>query len=120
MILYIILGVGILAAGGLLVYGFVVSRNQPSVVQERLGRYTEAGAKQASPEAQGGLTTSGKRKESTLSVWLNDFLRERSFFAQGQGNINAADLKINVGEFFALCLLTGLGGVVLGALLTVL
>jgi tight adherence protein B len=117
--LYIVLGVVVLAAAGLLVFGFVTSRNQPSVVQERLGRYTDAGAKQAAPEPQGGLTST-RRTESSLSVWFNDFLRERSFFAQVQGNLNAADLKINVGEFFALCLLTGLGGIVIGAMLTVL
>ncbi len=119
MLLYIVVGIGILGAAGLLVYGLVVSRNQPSVVQERLGRYTDAAPKVAAPAPSTGAT-GGRRKESALSVWLTDLLRERSFFAQVQGNLNAADLKINVGEFFALALITGLVGIVVGALIAVL
>lgn len=119
MIIYIVLGIAVLVAAGLLVFGFVSSRNQPSVVQERLGRYTDVGAKQAAPAASETAST-GKRKETPLSIWLNDMLRERSFFAQIQGNLNAADLKINVGEFFAVALLSGLAGIVVGALITVI
>lgn len=117
MLPLILVGVGVLLAGGLMAYGIITSRNQPSVVQERLGRYADVGAKQEAPAA---VATGGKRRESTLSIWLTDLLRERSFFGKIQGDLNAADLKINVGEYFALVLLSGLAGIAIGALLTVL
>ena len=118
MIPYILLAVGILVAGGLMVYGFVSSRSQPTVVQERLGRYADVGVREAIEEDT--AVAGGKRKASALSVWLNDILKERTFFAQIQNNLNAADLKINVGEFFAFALLTGLAGILIGAIATVL
>jgi tight adherence protein B len=113
----IIIVIGLLLAGGLLAYGYISSRAQPTVVQERLGRYADVGVKAApTPVAE----ASGKRRESPLAIWVNDLLKERSFFAQMQSNLSAADLKINVGEFFAFALLTGLAGVVIGVLITIL
>jgi tight adherence protein B len=114
----IIISAVALVAGGLMVYGFVSSRNQPSAVQERLGRYADVGTKVDAPAA--ATAASGKRRESPLSIWLTDLLRERSFFGKIQSDLNSADLKINVGEYFALTLLTGLAGIVVGAMLAVL
>jgi tight adherence protein B len=118
MLPYILLAIGILLAGGFVVYGIIASRNQPSVVQERLGRYTDANVKPvvAAPVA----AASGKRPESALSIRFNDLLRERNFFAPMQNSLNAADLKINVGEFLAMTLIAGLAGITIGFMLSVL
>jgi tight adherence protein B len=116
--LIIIVIVGIVLAGGLVVGGLVLSRNQPSVVQERLGRYTDLGA--ATVVATPQSSTSRGPRESPVGKWLNELLRERSFFAKMQLSLSAADLKINVGEFFAISLLAALGGIVFGALFAVL
>jgi tight adherence protein B len=114
--LIILLIVGVVLAGGLLVGGVVLSRNQPSVVQERLGRYTDLGASVAAvPQS----TTSRGPRESPVGKWLNDLLRRRSFFDTMQLTLSAADLKINVGEFFAITLMAALGGVALGAIAAV-
>lgn len=112
----IVLIVGLLLAGGLVVFGFVSSRNQPSVVQERLGRYTDASAKVAVAEPS---AAAAKPRQSPLGERLNEMLRNRSFFGKVQGNLNAADLKINVGEFFAAASLCCLAGVLLGAVAAV-
>ena len=88
----IILIVGLLLAGGLVAFGIISSRNQPSVVQERLGRYTDVG-KAAAPTPS---ATSTKPRQSPLGERLNEALRGQSFFSKFQTNLNAADLKINV------------------------
>lgn len=113
----IILAVGGLLASGLVVYGIVSSRSRPSVVQERLGRYTEVGVRAVESTPATGLF---KPRESPIGKWLNELLRERSFFAGVQGNLNSADLKINVGEYFAITLMCAMGGVVLGALVDII
>jgi tight adherence protein B len=118
MILMIGLGAAILVAGGLVVYGVISSRNQPSVVQERLGRYTDATAiKQVAVTAP---TTTGKPRTSPVGEFLNNLLRGQSFFDKVQARLNAADLKMNVGEFFALALISSLVGIVVGFLLAVI
>ncbi len=114
----IILIVGVVLAGVLVVGGFLVSRNQPSVVQERLGRYTDLGMSVAPSDAPS--TAARGPRESPVGKWLNEFLRERSFFARMQLALSSADLKINVGEFFALSLMAALAGIVLGALFAVI
>ncbi len=111
-----IIGVVVLAAAGTLVYMFISSRRRPSVVQERLGRYTELDvASIDAPQAP----AAPKPRGSPLGVWLNNLLKERSFFGQFQDKLNAADLKMNVGEFLAVSLICGLGGVLLGAMVSI-
>jgi len=114
----IIIIVGIVLAGALVVVGLVASRNQPSVVQERLGRYTDLGVDIA-PEASASTASRGPR-ESPIGRWLNELLRQRSFFGKMQLTLSSADLKINVGEFFAITLMAALGGIVVGALFAVI
>lgn len=111
----IILIAGLLLAGGLVALGIISSRNQPSVVQERLGRYTDVGKAVApTPSA-----TSTKPRQSPLGERLNEALRGQSFFGKFQTNLNAADLKINVGEFLTTVLLCCLGGIVIGSVAAV-
>lgn len=112
----VVLVVGGLTAVGLLVYGFISSRNQSSVVQERLGRYADS--VQMAPAA----TPAGpvKPKASPLGERFNELLRGRSFFGSLQTKLNSADIKINVGEFFALSIIASVGGILLGVLATAL
>ncbi len=112
----IVVGVVVLLAVGLVAFGFISSRAQPSVVQERLGRYTDASAK---VEAAPAPTTAKPRRDSPLGEWLNDLLRNRSFFGKVQASLNAADIKINVGEYFAMALMCAMAGVLLGTVMAV-
>jgi tight adherence protein B len=106
----------VIAVIGLGVYAFISSRAQSSIVQERLGRYADV-VVQATPVAQ---PTSNKPKQSALGERLNEALRGRSFFGSMQIWLSAADLKMNVGEFFALSLMTAIGGVLLALAGTVI
>jgi len=100
----------------LIVAGVIASRRQPSVVQERLGRYAESTIQVAStPE-----TAEARPRQSPLGERLNELLRNRSFFSKIQTDLNSADLKINVGEFFAFTIISVLGGALVGGLLAVL
>lgn len=112
----VVLVIGGLSAVGLLVYGFISSRNQSSVVQERLGRYADA--VQVAPAAT--PAGSAKPKASPLGERFNELLRGRSFFGSLQTKLNSADIKINVGEFFALSIIASVGGILLGVLAAVL
>lgn len=115
----IIVVAGIVLAGALVVVGLVLSRNQPSVVQERLGRYTDLGASVTAATDSAPSTNRGPR-ESPIGKWLNELLRERSFFGKMQLSLSSADLKINVGEFFAISLMAALAGILIGALIAVI
>ncbi|MBM4421900.1 MAG: secretion system protein [Chloroflexi bacterium] len=115
MLPIIIAIVGGVLALGLVAFGIIASRNQPSVVQERLGRYTDATVKVAAP-----VPTVAKPRQSPLGERLNEALRNRSFFGKVQSTLNSADLKINVGEYSVLLLMGCLGGVVIGVLLSVI
>ncbi|MBI3244755.1 MAG: type II secretion system F family protein, partial [Chloroflexi bacterium] len=114
-LLLTIVAFGGLLSIGMLTYGIISSRGSSSVVQERLGRYAEtniqAVATQASPTP--------KPRQSPLGERLNEALRNLSFFSKVQDNLNAADLKLNVGEFFAFAAITTIAGVLLGVIVTV-
>jgi len=117
MIYIIGIAAAVLIAGGLVTFGVISSRNQPTVVQERLGRYTDATVTQVAPVES---TTTGKPRQSPLGELLNNLLRGQSFFEKVQARLNAADLKMNVGEFFALALVASLAGIVIGFLIAVI
>lgn len=101
---------------GVLAYGIISSRGAPSVVQERLGRYAEASIQ----AAQASAPAESKPRQSPLGERLNEALRNFSFFSKIQDNLNASDLKLNVGEFFAFAIIMCIAGIVLGVVITVL
>ncbi len=113
-LLLAIIAAGGLLSVGMLVYGFISSRRSPSVVQERLGRYAETGIQAAEQ-----TPAAAKPRQSPLGERLNEALRNLSFFSKVQDNLNAADLKLNVGEFFAFALIVTVAGILLGMLVTV-
>jgi len=87
-----------LVAVGILAYGVISSRRAPSVVQERLGRYAETSVQASVPSS---APAESKPRQSPLGERLNEALRNFSFFGKVQDNLNSADIKLNVGEFFA-------------------
>lgn len=102
--------IGVLLVGGIVAVGVFALRGQQSVVQERLGRYADGSVVAEAPAA-----AAAKPRSSPLGERFNDYLRTRSIFGKVQGELNAADIKINVGEFFALTLITTIGGLFIGA-----
>ncbi|MBI3176977.1 MAG: type II secretion system F family protein [Chloroflexi bacterium] len=102
--------VGILLGGGIIAFGVILSRGQRSVVQERLGRYADGAI--AAPQP----TAAARPRQSPLGERLNEWLRRRSVFGKIHSELNAADIKINVGEFFALVVITTVGGALISVL----
>lgn len=110
----VLISIVVLGGGGAAYYFFFMRSSETTVVQERLGRYAES-AVQAAPQVAEKQT---KPKGSALGEKFNEALQGRSFFASTQLWLNAADLKINVGEFLALCIICAIAGIVIGVLAT--
>ena len=100
----IVLGLALLV----IVAGLVTSmRGGEAVVQERLGRYAEAGydlgrPAEARPEEE---------RRSRLTEGLNRALQGRSFADNIGTQLARADLKLTVAEFLALQVITVIGGI---------
>lgn len=102
-LVWIIIGVVVLGGGGLGVY-FFLSRRQ-SVVQERLGQFTQSGqaVAPAAPTAQqaAGQTT------SFLAARLDQALAGQAFAESIKKELARADLKLTVGEYLSLHVIVG-------------
>lgn len=94
--------------------GFVTSmRGSEAVVQERLGRYAEAGydiGSAAKPRKE-------EDRPSRLTEGIDDALRGRSFADNISTQLARADLKLTVTEYLALQVLAVVGGFALAYLL---
>ena len=104
-----VLALGILAAGII----SAVRESQPSIVEERLGRYAEAGQ----TIADDGLP---KERASPLGDRLNAVLRGRGFAGRLSTDLAQADMKFTVGEYLALMVICSAGGVLIAILITAL
>ena len=98
----------VIALGGLgllLVAVGVVSslRNREAVVQERLGRYAEAGYELGKGEEQ---AVRKEDRRSPLTEGLNRALAGRTWAEKMATQLARADLKFTVGEFLALQVIT--------------
>lgn len=104
---YIILAIG----GGLallvLVVGVIaLAGDRRSVVDERMGRYAAGGG-----AAAGAPPAAGERgaKASPIGERLNRMLAGRGFATGIQTQLARADIKLNVGEYFALVAISIVG-----------
>jgi tight adherence protein B len=97
----LIVGVGL--ATLMLVVGLVMSsREERSLVQDRLGRYTEEDDIAASSSAQ--------QKNTAITDWVNDRV---SGYSWGEGlsrELARADIKLRVGEYLAVIVIAVVGG----------
>jgi len=100
-----ILTVGVLAA---------LRDRQPSVVEERLGRYAEAG------QAPAAAPTLPTERSSPLGERLTRLVQGRGFAGRIAADLAQADMKFTVGEYLALLVICGVGGVLVAILLTAL
>jgi tight adherence protein B len=95
----------VLALGGgvvllILIIAVISIRSQRSdVVEERLGRYTEASTFMALAEDEG---KSDEKKPSAISQRMDSLLSRRSFASGWRSQLQKADLKLTVSEFFGL------------------
>jgi tight adherence protein B len=97
----IILIVGIAFAFVLLIIGLVTSvRQEKSLVEERLGRYLE-------DQASG--STAQSERATPLTDWLNTAASKFSWAAGLSKELARADVKLRVGEYLALMIITAFG-----------
>src|SRR5689334_24237812 len=99
----------VLALGGgvvvlILIIAVISIRSQRAdVVEERLGRYTEASTFMTLAEDE---AKTDEKKPSALSQQLDSVLSRRSFAAGWRAQLQKADLKLTVSEFFGLHILS--------------
>jgi tight adherence protein B len=115
MLTTLLITLGVLAVG-ILAVGLVtaVRESQPSIVEERLGRYAEAG-QAIGPEAE-----RTRERTSPLGDRLNQALAGRGFAGRIATDLARADLKLTVGEYLALMAICTAGGVLIAILITAL
>jgi len=92
---------------------FVVLERRNSVVEERLGRITQAGQAVAAAPAETGPV----RRSSPISQALNRAISRRGFAERIQRELARADLKLNVAEWLALHVLLAFGFFAVGWLI---
>jgi tight adherence protein B len=97
----IALFVGVGIAVLMLVIGLIMStREERSLVQERLGRYTEEDAAAAAPA----------QKNTAISDWVNDRVSSYSWGDSLSRELARADIKLRVGEYLAVNVIAIVGG----------
>lgn len=102
----------LIAAGAgflLLIVGLVVGRLSPSVVEERLGRYSETGGMMGSFGEE-----SARERPSPLSDFLNQLGEGTDLFTQISRHLARADLKFRPAEYIFLIVNSSLGSGVVG------
>lgn len=103
----------ILAIGGvlvlvLLIVGIVISTtSERALVEQRLGRYLEEDRPEAEREAE----------RSVITDWVNRRVEKSSFGDRVARDLARADLKLKVAEYFALYIISVLGGAVIFGLI---
>lgn len=114
LLLYVGGGLGLL----LLVAGGLLSLLGPrSVVEERLGRYTESGGMVTSLSSD--AAESGKKdRSSPLSDLANRLGEDTEVFANISRNLARADLKFRPAEFIAVMVISAFGTALLSLILT--
>ena len=104
-------GLGVL----LLVAGLILGRTSPSVVEERLGRYSETGS------MLGGTFVSGDTADSRPSA-LSDFFNQlgegTDLFGQISRSLARADIKLRAAEYLFLIANSAIGSGIVGFILS--
>ena len=97
----IILIVGIASAFLLLIIGLITSvREEKSLVEDRLGRYLED---------QIAYSAAASERATPLTDWLNTAASKFSWAAGLSKELARADVKLRVGEYLALMIITAFG-----------
>ncbi len=108
----IIIGVAGLVAIIILIAGALSMRAESkSVIEERLGRYTDFESFVEIPDQE---AESDRNEPSALTRTLDNILTQRSFGQKWKLSLAKADLKLTVAEYAALHVITTIGGFLIG------
>lgn len=108
-VVMVVVALGMLAAGIIT----AIQENRPTIVEERLGRYADAGQAIAAAAAD-----QPKERSSPLGERLNRALHGRGFAGRISADLAQADMKFTVGEYLALMVICSATGVLLAILVT--
>lgn len=103
VLLYIIIGAGVLLTLGAIAAGVVMSRRGDSVALERLEQLTGEDVSQVESTTS---ESSGQSSESALTQRLDQVIEERGIGQKTAVDLARADLKLTVAEFLALTVIS--------------
>lgn len=109
----IIIGVAVVVAIGVIIYGVVSVRSERDIIEERLGRYEQDATSfllDDLPETE----EPDERSSSALAERLDTLVAERSFARKWRAQLSRADLKLTVSEYAALHVVSMFGFFALG------
>ena len=98
MVLYIVIGIGVLLTFGAIVAGVVVSRRGDNIALERLEQLTGDDISSVEDTSE----RVGQASESALTQRLDQVIEERGIGKKTAVDLARADLKLTVAEFFSL------------------
>jgi tight adherence protein B len=110
----LILGGGLLVAVVIIAIGIFTARSEQDLIEERLGRNLSGGDFQSflDVEDESGGTT--QQSEGRALEALDNLLKDRKFGQKWRTQLARADLKLTVGEFAAVHIITTFVGFSLG------
>lgn len=101
--------VGVAFLNLLVIAVFVVLERRHAVLEQRLGRITQAGQTAVAP-----VEAVSTQRSSPISLALNRVIARRGFAERIQRDLARADIKLNVAEYLALHVLLAFGFFALG------
>jgi tight adherence protein B len=99
------ISIGLVVVWGLAIGGYLIISRRQSVVEDRLGEIVKAGqiAPPVKPKTQ-------EKRPGVLSEMLSQAVAQRGFAENIKRDLARADLKLNVGEYMMLHVVTVFGG----------
>ncbi|MBN1221027.1 MAG: type II secretion system F family protein [Anaerolineae bacterium] len=104
LVVWIILGLGLLLTLGIIIAGVVLSRRGDNAALERLERVTSADVSRTDEDA--GEASANRPSESALTQKLDQVIEERGLGRNVAVDLARADLKITVAEFWAITVIS--------------
>lgn len=106
----IIIGIAVVAAVGVIIYGVVSVRSEKDIIEERLGRYDEQNQSFLQlDEIVAENPDENAKPDSVLRDRLDSIFAERQFGKQWRAQLSRADLKLTVSEYAAVHVISTFG-----------
>ncbi|MCC6803314.1 MAG: type II secretion system F family protein [Anaerolineae bacterium] len=109
----IIIGVAVVIAIGVIIWGIISVRSEKDIIEERLSRIENANTSflelEELPEDQ-----TAEKKPSAIQSRLDSLVSERAFGKQWRQQLSRADIKLTVSEYAALHVISMFGFFALG------
>lgn len=110
----IVIGIAIVVAIGVIIWGIVSVRTEKDIIEERLARIENANASFLPLDDLPETEESTEKKASALQERLDSMVSERQFGKKWRQQLSRADLKLTVSEYAALHVVSMFGFFALG------